>query len=186
MHLVFQDPFQSLHPGLRIREIVGEPLSIAGTTAQEQASQVNRALTRVGLSPPDQFLERRPNALSGGQRQRVAIARAVVTGPELILADEPTSMLDASLRASIADMLIGLQQSKPSALVFITHDLALARHVADRVVVLSEGEVVEDRPTEELLQDPQHPDTVQLLTAARHHHRHPHHSQHYRSKETHD
>ena len=113
---------------------------------------MNRALTRVGLSPPGQFLERRPNALSGGQRQRVAIARAVVTGPELILADEPTSMLDASLRASIADMLIGLQQSKPSALVFVTHDLALARHVADRVVVLSEGEVAEDRPTEELLQ----------------------------------
>jgi peptide/nickel transport system ATP-binding protein len=98
----------------------------------------------------------------------VAIARALVAEPELILADEPSSMLDASLRATIADLLVELQQERGAALVFVTHDLALARHVADRIIVLSDGSVVEDRATEELLADPQHSETLALLAAARH------------------
>lgn len=168
VHLVFQDPYQSLHPGLGVGQLVGEPLAIAGRPADERRSRTAEALTRVGLTPADRFLDRRTGSLSGGQRQRVAIARALVASPELLLADEPSSMLDASLRASIADLLLELQEERGAALVFITHDLALARHVADRIIVLARGAVVEDRPTEELLADPAHPETVALLAAARH------------------
>jgi len=166
MHLVFQDPYQSLHPGLRVGDLVKEPLSIAGRGGTA-TSVVPDALARVGLTPPSQFMDRAPATLSGGQRQRVAIARALVARPELILADEPTSMLDASLRATIANLLLELQAEQNAALIFITHDLALARQVADRIVVLSEGRIVEDRPTEELLSDPEHVETRKLLAAAR-------------------
>lgn len=167
MHLIFQDPYQSLHPGLRVGDLVKEPLAIAGDNRASRP-EVVEALARVGLTPAEQFVDRRPATLSGGQRQRVAIARALVAKPELILADEPTSMLDASLRATIANMLLELQAEQDAALVFITHDLALARQVANRIVVLSEGRIVEDRPTEELLSEPEHPETRKLLRAARH------------------
>lgn len=166
MHLVFQDPYQSLHPGMSVGGLVTEPLAIAGRRARS-ASVVADALESVGLTPAENFIERAPSTLSGGQRQRVAIARALVSRPELILADEPTSMLDASLRATIANLLLELQAEKDAALIFITHDLALARQVADRIVVLSEGQIVEDRPTEELLSEPEHPETRKLLAAAR-------------------
>ncbi len=168
LHLVFQDPYQSLHPGLGVRQLVGEPLAIAGTPKDAKRDRIETALTSVGLAPPDRFLDRRVASLSGGQRQRVAIARALVAAPELILADEPSSMLDASLRATIADLLLELQDQRGAALVFVTHDLALARHVANRTIVLADGAVVEDRATEELLGDPEHPETRALLEAARH------------------
>jgi len=168
LHLVFQDPYQSLHPGLGIRQLVGEPLAIAGMAKATQEDRINDALTSVGLAPPERFGDRRVASLSGGQRQRVAIARALVAAPELILADEPSSMLDASLRATIADLLLELQDQRGAALVFITHDLALARHVADRTIVLANGSVVEDRATEDLLADPEHPETRALLDAAKH------------------
>ncbi|MDW3178279.1 MAG: ABC transporter ATP-binding protein [Acidimicrobiia bacterium] len=167
MHLIFQDPYQSLHPGLRVGEIVNEPIAIA-RGPRASGTHVFDALSRVGLTPAEQFAHRSPATLSGGQRQRVAIARALVAQPELILADEPTSMLDASLRATIANMLLELQAEGHAALIFITHDLALARQVADRIVVLSEGRIVEDRPTEDLLSEPEHPETRKLLAAARH------------------
>lgn len=167
MHLVFQDPYQSLHPGLRVRDLVSEPLAIA-SRLDAASTAISAALSQVGLTPPEQFMDRTPTTLSGGQRQRVAIARALVARPQLILADEPTSMLDASLRATIAAMLLDLQAERNAAMVFITHDLALARQVADRIVVLSGGRVVEDRPTEDLLFDPEHPETRELLSAARH------------------
>lgn len=168
LHMVFQDPYQSLHPGLGVAKLIGEPLTIAGTAKAVQDHRIAEALTRVGLSPPQHFLDRRVASLSGGQRQRVAIARALVAEPELILADEPSSMLDASLRATIAELLLELQEQRGAALIFITHDLALARHVADRTIVLADGFVVEDRATEELLADPQHRVTKALLKAARH------------------
>ncbi len=167
LHLVFQDPYQSLHPGLGLRQLVGEPLAISGTAKASHQERIEEALTRVGLTPPERFLGRRVASLSGGQRQRVAIARALVAAPELILADEPSSMLDASLRATIADLLLELQDQRGAALVFITHDLALARHVADRTIVLAGGRVVEDRATEDLLADPTHAETRALLQAAR-------------------
>lgn len=169
MHLVFQDPYQSLHPGMRVSKLVREPLAIAGRRGRSDvvSDTVSDALSRVGLTPPCQFLDRVPSTLSGGQRQRVAIARALVAQPELILADEPASMLDASLRAIIANLLLELQAERNAALVFVTHDLALARQVADRIIVLAEGAVVEDRPTEELLNDPEHEESRKLLEAAR-------------------
>lgn len=171
IHLVFQDPYQSLHPGLGVGRLVGEPMAIAGTPKPQRRGRTIEALARVGLTPPERFVDRRAASLSGGQRQRVAIARALVASPELILADEPSSMLDASLRATIADLLLELQRERRAALVFITHDMALARHVADRIIVLADGSVVEDRATEELLADPLHDETVALLSAARHHRR---------------
>ncbi len=167
VQIVFQDPYQSLHPGLAVSRIVAEPLAVAGIERSRRPAPVAAALESLGLQPADQFLNRFPASLSGGQRQRVAIARAFVAHPELILADEPTSMLDASLRGTVAELLVDLQRSLEATLVFITHDLALARYVADRVVVLAEGRIVEDRPTEELLADPHHPETQRLLVAAR-------------------
>ena len=167
MHLVFQDPYQSLHPGLRIRDIVGEPLRIDNRLDEKV---IHAALLAVGLTPAAHFMDRRPGSLSGGQRQRVAIARALVAQPKIILADEPTSMLDASLRGTIADLLLELQREQNAALLFVTHDLALARHAADRIIVLADGRVAEDAPTETLLADPQHEETQFLLTAARHSH----------------
>ena len=167
VQIVFQDPYQSLHPGLAVRRTVAEPLAVAGIERARHHQTVAAALEDLGLQPAEQFLDRFPASLSGGQRQRVAIARAFVAHPELILADEPTSMLDASLRGTVAELLGGLQRSLEATLVFITHDLALARYVADRVVVLAGGQIVEDRPTEELLADPHHPETRRLLAAAR-------------------
>lgn len=164
--LVFQDPFQSLHPGLRVGQIVAEPLAIAGVPAAERRARVIEALGVLGLTPPDHYLERFPTSLSGGQRQRVALARTLVARPQLILADEPTSMLDASLRAMVADRLLGVRDAVGATLVFITHDLALARHVADRTVVLHGGRVVEDADTERLIRAPGAPATVELLDAA--------------------
>lgn len=167
MHLVFQDPYKSLHPGMTIGDIVAEPLHIEGVGGGSR-QPVAEALASVGLSPAEQFIGRNPASLSGGQRQRVAIARALVAKPELILADEPTSMLDASLRATMSTMLLDLQRAQNAAMVFITHDLALARQVSDRIVVLADGTIAEDRPTEALLADPQHPETQILLAAAKH------------------
>lgn len=172
MHLVFQDPYRSLHPAMRVGSLVKEPLAIAGRATSSDAV-VSDALASVGLSPPASFMDRAPSTLSGGQRQRVAIARALVAQPELILADEPTSMLDASLRATIANLLLELQAQRNAALIFITHDLALARQVADRIVVLADGRVVEDRPTEALLSEPEHPETRKLLAAASQHPKEP-------------
>lgn len=168
MHLVFQDPYQSLHPGFSVRDAIAEPLAIKGVQQTARNDLIAGALEAVGLVPPEQFVARVPSSLSGGQRQRIAIARALVAAPELLLADEPTSMLDASLRATVADLLLTLQQTNGAALLFITHDLALARYVSDRIVVMAHGEIVEDRPTEELLDDPAHDETRRLLSAARH------------------
>lgn len=167
MQIVFQDPYQSLHPGLRVEQIVGEPLSIAGIRRRERRSRVVEALEVLGLRPSDQFIDRYPSSLSGGQRQRVALARTLVAGPELILADEPASMLDASLRASIAEHLLAVRETLDATLVFVTHDLALARHVADRIVVLADGFIVEDGPTEQIIAAPAHQETMSLLDAAR-------------------
>lgn len=167
VQLVFQDPYDSLHPGMRVVDLVGEPLAIAGVPRAERRSRVTTALQDIGLTPPDRFLERHPGTLSGGQRQRVALARTLVAGPELILADEPASMLDASLRVSVTDRLLAVQAQLDAALVFITHDLALARVVADRLVVLANGRLVEDGPMEGVITDPDHDETATLLDAVR-------------------
>jgi len=145
---------------------VGEPLTIAGAGRQERAARVAEALRRLGLVPVERFLNRHAGTLSGGQRQRVALARTLVASPELIVADEPASMLDASLRATVAAHLLAVRETLGATLVFITHDISLARLVADRIVVLREGRVVEDGPSARLLARPEHAETQALIDAA--------------------
>lgn len=166
VHLVFQDPYASLPPTLRVADIVAEPLVIRHGRRTDTASAVAGALDAVALSPPARFASRYAHQLSGGERQRVAFARALVARPQLILADEPTGMLDASLRAGITDLMAELRANHGVAFVHITHDLALAQRSCARLVVFQAGQVVEQGPTEELLGDPRHPYTAALVAAA--------------------
>lgn len=166
MHLVLQDPYQSLHPGMRVDRLVGEPLAVARLPRDERPPRVVAALEEVGLTPPARYLRRFPHELSGGQRQRVALARALVGRPELVVADEPTSMLDASLRAEMLALVAGIRATHGTAFLFVTHDLAMARYVADEIAVLSEGRLVERGETEQVIRDPQHPFTRTLLAAS--------------------
>lgn len=166
MHLILQDPYESLHPGMRVRELVAEPLAIAGVASGERASRAAAALEEVGLVPASRFVDRFPHELSGGQRQRVPIARALVGRPRLVVADEPTSMLDAPLRASILELITGMRDRLGMAFVFITHDLATARYVSDRIAVMRGGRIVESQETERLISEPQHEYTETLLRAS--------------------
>ncbi len=166
VQMVFQDPYQSLHPGMTVAGLVSEPLAIAGIGRSERGARVAEALQQLGLVPVEGFLDRHASTLSGGQRQRVALARTLVAEPELIVADEPASMLDASLRATVAAHLLTVRQALGATLVFITHDISLARLVAERIVVLSDGRVVEDGPTEQLLAAPAHDETRVIMDAA--------------------
>lgn len=166
MHLVLQDPYQSLHPGMRIGRAVAEPLEIAAVPRCEHRERVLQALAEVGLQPPGTLVDRYPHQLSGGQRQRVALARALVGQPELVIADEPTSMLDASLRADILSLLTAIRDAHGTAFLFVTHDLAMARYVADRIAVLQQGRLVECGETERLMAEPEHPYTRTLLAAS--------------------
>ncbi|MDQ3978915.1 MAG: dipeptide/oligopeptide/nickel ABC transporter ATP-binding protein [Actinomycetota bacterium] len=166
MHLILQDPYQALHPGLRLADIIAEPLVIARVPKPERRSRMLEALRDVGLVPAERFARRFPHELSGGQRQRVAMARALVARPRLAVADEPTSMLDASLRAGVLELITGMRDLLGTAFVFITHDLALARYVCDQIAVMHEGRLVECRETEALIGSPQHEYTESLLAAS--------------------
>lgn len=164
--MVFQDPYESLHPNMTVAGLVGEPLAVASAGRLARAAPVAEALQLLGLVPVERFLDRHPGTLSGGQRQRVALARTLVASPELIVADEPASMLDASLRATVAAHLLAVRETLGATLVFITHDISLARLVADRIVVLCEGRIVEDAPAARLLTTPGHAETRALIDAA--------------------
>ncbi len=166
MHLILQDPYESLHPGMRVGRAVAEPLAVAGVPGHERRTRALEALTEVGLAPAAQFAGRFPHELSGGQRQRVALARAFAGRPRLVVADEPTSMLDASLRAGILELILGIRERLGTAFVFVTHDLALARYVSDRIAVMRDGAIVECRKTERLIRDPREPYTQALLAAS--------------------
>jgi peptide/nickel transport system ATP-binding protein len=166
MHLILQNPYESLHPGMRVADAAGEPLAIAGVDRAERVTRVSQALEEVALSPASQFLERYPHELSGGQRQRVSLARAFVAEPRLIVADEPTSMLDASLRGEILGLMLGMRERLMTAFVFITHDLAVAHQVSDRVAVMRDGRVVESGPTGQVIAEPRHPYTKMLIAAS--------------------
>ncbi len=169
LHLVFQDPYASLPPTRPVGRIVAEPLVMHRIGDREQ--RVRESLRAVHLEP-GRYLPRHPHQLSGGERQRVAFARALVTEPRLILADEPTQMLDASLRSELTDLLQELRRNRGLAVLHITHDLALAQRCCDRLVVLRGGRVVEHGPTDEVLSRPGHPYTRALVHAARRlHHR---------------
>ncbi|MCU0589608.1 MAG: dipeptide/oligopeptide/nickel ABC transporter ATP-binding protein [Syntrophobacteraceae bacterium] len=165
MSLVFQDPYAALSPHRSVYATVAEPLRIRRRGAVDDAV-VRRALSAAQLAPPEAFLHRYPAQLSGGQRQRVAIARAIVTEPELLLADEPTSMLDASAGVGILNLFRELAQGGMALLVTL-HDLAFACYAADRILILSQGVVVEEGPPAELLADARHDLTRRLVAAAR-------------------
>ena len=166
LHLVFQDPYDSLHPGMRVREIVEEAMKIHGIGERaHRRAAVSNALEDVGLTPSSRFTERYPHQLSGGQRQRVAIARAMVLDPALVLADEPTSMLDLSLRSEILEILKRHRDTRGTGYLFITHDLALAGYLCDRIAVMFRGKLVELGPTETVITNPLHPYTKMLLQA---------------------
>jgi ABC-type glutathione transport system ATPase component len=165
MHLVFQDPYQSLHPGMRVGEIVAEPLAVRGDARAVRGAAVTRALEEVALQPAASMGRRFPHQLSGGQRQRVALARAMVARPELVIADEPTSMLDASVCAGILDLVLAMRDRHGTAFVYITHDLAVARWVSDRMVVMRNGQVVETGASDDVVHRPT-ADYTRLLLAA--------------------
>jgi oligopeptide/dipeptide ABC transporter ATP-binding protein len=165
MQMVYQDPYESLDPRLRVRSAVEEPLLIhrVESSRPERLERVRDALARVELSPPELFLERFPHELSGGQRQRVAIAASLVLEPHLLVADEPVSMLDVSVRAGVLQLLDGLRTSG-LGLLMITHDLSTAARFADRIAVMYLGRIVEEGPAADVVGNPQHPYTRALLS----------------------
>ena len=163
---IFQDPYASLSPYMRVYELVEEPLLIHGPRDRhDRQERVLRALDQVKLRPAEEFAGKYPHTLSGGQRQRVNIARAMVLEPEYIVADEPVSMIDASSRAEILYLLRELQEAKGLAFLYITHDLASARHFAKRIAVMYLGRLVELTSAAELVTNPLHPYTQGLLAA---------------------
>jgi oligopeptide/dipeptide ABC transporter ATP-binding protein len=166
VQMIFQDPYQSLNPQLSIYESVSEPLTIHKMgDAVERLEQVIETLKTVGLSPPEEFLYRYPHQLSGGQRQRVAIARALVLGPQFVVADEPTSMLDASYSAKIFSILLDVRDRFKVTILFITHSLAAARYLCDRIGVIYKGNLMELGPADALIQNPKHPYSQALIDA---------------------
>lgn len=166
VQMIFQDPYESLNPRMTILDTIAEPLAIQKIgRVTEREERVAEILARVGLTPPETFMFRYPHELSGGQRQRVAIARAMVINPRFVVADEPTSMLDVSIRAGVMELLMEFRESLGVSYLYITHDLAVARYMCDRLAVMYLGKVVELGPTEEVLQSPLHPYTRALIAA---------------------
>src|SRR4051794_461841 len=166
VQMIFQDPFASLNPVKRIEHHIARPLQIHGICRRgDVEGRVRDLLARVGLVPPGEIAQKYPHQLSGGQRQRVAIARALAVEPSVILADEPISMLDVSIRIGILNLILQLKRELGIAFLYITHDIASARYVADEVLVMYRGRIVEQGPTDAVLLDPRHAYTKLLLSA---------------------
>jgi oligopeptide/dipeptide ABC transporter ATP-binding protein len=179
MQIVFQDPFESLNPRMIIKEIVAEPLRVQGEIEvdekgrtrhkrlgeEEVEERVKKMLSEVELVPPEEYLYRFPHELSGGQRQRVAVARAFILDPSFIVADEPVSMLDVSIRAEIVNLMVDLVRKSSASIVFISHDIALAKHIADRIAVLYLGKMMELGSALTVVDKPLHPYTQALIAA---------------------
>ncbi len=165
---IFQDPFSSLNPVHSVRYHLGRSLRLYGyaRVADEERQLILALLERVNLTPARQFIDKFPHQLSGGQRQRIAIARTLAVRPSIILADEPVSMLDVSIRLDVLNLLLRLKEEDGLAFLFITHDIASARYFAEETLVMYAGQMVEGGPTEEVIQRPQHPYTQLLLSAA--------------------
>ena len=166
MQIIFQDPYASLNPRMRIGTAVGHPLEIhnlaKGAGKREKVMEI---LEKVGLTPPDQFVNLYPHQLSGGQRQRVALARSIITDPEFVVADEPVSMIDASIRTTLIDLMLDLRKELGLTYLFITHDLAVAKYISDTIAIMYLGKIVEIGDKKELFSDPLHPYTQTLLSA---------------------
>ncbi|WP_223694267.1 ABC transporter ATP-binding protein [Leifsonia poae] len=168
VQMVFQDPFSSLNPSLPIRHQLARPLRIHGIVKNraEEERELRRLLDSVNLGPADEMLAKYPHELSGGQRQRIAIARALAPRPEVLIADEPVSMLDVSIRLEILQLLDDLKRQRNLAVLYITHDLATARHFSSQIVVMRNGRVVERGGSSEVILNPVHPYTQLLVRAA--------------------
>ena len=163
--LVFQNPFDALNPRFTIRRTLAEPLRNFGVPEAEHDARIDVVMARVRLTPAAAWLDRFPHELSGGQLQRVVLARALIPGPTLIVADEPVSMLDVSVRAGILNLLRAARDDLGLAAIYISHDLALIRYVCERTVVMYLGQVVEEGPTAALIATPKHPYTAALVAA---------------------
>jgi peptide/nickel transport system ATP-binding protein len=166
LQMVFQDPHAALNPSMTIETAIGHPLRIHGIASGAELHQrVVESLERVGLSPAERFLDKYPSDLSGGQKQRAVIARAIILDPEVLVADEPVSMLDMSVRAKILQLMLDLKNDLGLTYVYITHDLATAKFFCDRIAIMYLGRIVEIGPAEEIFADPKHPYTKALLQA---------------------
>ena len=166
IQLIFQDPYESLNPRWTIKDIILEPLNIHNIgELKDREEAVVEILKTVGLTPPENYLPRYPHELSGGQRQRVSIARTLIMKPKFVICDEPTSMLDVSIRISIMDLMLNLARDLEVSYLYITHDLAVARYMCNRIAVMFNGKIVEIAETEELLKNPIHPYTKRLISS---------------------
>src|SRR4051812_25389133 len=167
LQMVFQDPHASLNPGMTLETALAHPLQIHKLTSgdAETRAKVRETLELVGLAPTERFAGSFPSDLSGGQKQRAAIARAIITGPDLVVADEPVSMLDMSVRAKILDLMIDLKQRIGLTYVYVTHDLASAKFFCDRVAIMYLGRIVEIGTVDQIFEDPKHPYTQALIRA---------------------
>ncbi|WP_296664931.1 ATP-binding cassette domain-containing protein [Demequina sp.] len=164
IQVVFQDPYTSLNPSLTIEQTLAEPLRVKNIPSAEASKRVRKLLDQVGL--PSDAAQRLPREFSGGQRQRIAIARALALEPELIVCDEPVSALDLSTQARVLDLFKGIQEATGVAYLFVSHDLAVVRHLSHRVAVMYHGEIVEYGDGDKVTSDPEHPYTQRLLMAA--------------------
>jgi peptide/nickel transport system ATP-binding protein len=167
MQIIFQDPHASLNPAMTLVQSVGHPLTIHGLAKNRDQvrTRVAEVLEHVGLAPAEQFLDKYPSDLSGGQKQRAVIARAIILNPVLLVADEPVSMLDMSVRAKILDLMLALKRDFDLTYLYITHDLATAKFFCDRIAIMYLGRIVEIGPSEAIYEDPKHPYTQALLRA---------------------
>jgi oligopeptide/dipeptide ABC transporter ATP-binding protein len=167
LQIIFQDPYESLNPRMTVFDIVSEPLHIQriAETDEEIMGKVAKVLEDMDLIPPEEFFYRFPHEVSGGQRQRVAIARAFILEPEFVVADEPVSMLDASIRTEVTKLILSLVERFDVAFLYITHDIALSRYMCNRIAVMYLGRIVEKGPTDDVIQNPFHPYTAALIAA---------------------
>jgi peptide/nickel transport system ATP-binding protein len=166
VQIIFQDPYASFNPRMKIGDAVGHPLEIhALAQGEEKQKRVRELFNRVGLTPAEKFVDLYPHQMSGGQRQRAAMARSLILQPEFVVADEPVSMIDVSLRTAIVDLMLSLRRDFGLTYLFITHDLAIAKYISDRIGIMYLGKIVELGDKQTIFENPLHPYTQALLAA---------------------